>query len=351
MEVMNKYWQPIVRPSGEQLKSAQFDMRNSIRYVGRIDWSDDGGPILSWPGSSIAARFKGSSITMYMTVKHRDHSWVNVSIDGGEPYKLYIDAGVSVYTLATDLRDDVHTIEVYKRTEGMFGSIQFMGFTLSEGGTFLEPPARLTRKVEIIGDSISCGSGNEGREEDLTKPENENNELAYGTIATHALDAEHHTIAVSGIGLVVNYDNDRDNTMPVQYKRLNPIIPESRWDFSSWIPDLVVINLGTNDNNFAIDQQEFVTTYCRFVTRIRSNYPQAKIVMTLGPFQQWPLKDYVVEACEQLRAAGDLNIYSLIFDLIDTQRDGLGEEGHPTTNTHVKMADQLTQEIKRIMAW
>lgn len=139
--------------------------------------------------------------------------------------------------------------------------------------------------------------------------------------------------------------------MPDQYGRLNPLRADSFWDFTTWIPDVVVINLGTNDNHYAVEQAEFVDTYKNFVARIQGYYPQAHIYMTLGPFQNEPVKNYIYVAYMQICASGNEKVHYLLFDKADVERDGLGETGHPNTITHAHMAEQLTREMKSGLGW
>lgn len=340
--------------SSKAAGSEHFDLRKHARYIGRLDWTDPKGPILSWAGSSIAIRFQGSAIDLNMIISERADSWLDIRLDGGAPRKYHVGEDGGVLTIARGLDNTVeHTIEIYKRTEAMFGTIQFLGVSLPEGGMFLTPPPHLKRKIEIIGDSISAGSGNEGKNGDPNIAEHENNSSAYGTIAARALDAEHHTIAVSGIGLTVNYGDERVNTMKDQYERLNPLHSESKWVFENWIPDVVVINLGTNDNNYTIERDYFIRTYTSFVSRIRNRYGSAAIFMTLGPFQTSPVKEHIGDAFNHIRhvGAGDENVHFFLFDEANAERDGMGETGHPTVITHALMAEQLVNEIKQKLSW
>jgi lysophospholipase L1-like esterase len=322
-----------------------FDFNKHAHYVGRLDWSDPGGPVLSWAGSSITVRFQGNGIILHMIAKERTESWFDIILDGGMPQKLHIGEAIEQIEFAAGLDNGPHTIELYKRTEAMFGTVQFLGCSLAEGGEFLPPSPTRQLKIVIIGDSISAGSGNEGKDGNPNIAEHENNRLAYGTLAAKALHAEHHTIAISGIGLMVNYGDERVNTMPDQYDRVNPLHPEMKWDFTSWIADVVWINLGTNDNGYAVDPAAFIDTYRKFIARIRIHYPLADIFLSLGPFQLTPVKDYIAEAFSMINKAGDKKVYYVLFDQADVEQDGLGETGHPNIRTHAKMADQMVREI------
>jgi lysophospholipase L1-like esterase len=336
----------------EEAASTVFEMAQHARYTGRIDWNDAKGPILSWAGSSIAVRFQGSAIAIQMIAAERDDSWLDISINGGSPRKLHIGKKSESILLASGHdAESVHTLHIYKRTEAMFGTVQLLGFTLPEGGMFHSPPPHLDRRIEIVGDSISAGSGNEGKDGDPNIAEHENNSLAYGTLAANTLNAEHHTIAVSGIGLTVNYGEERTNTMKQQYELLHPLHPEWKWDFSQWTPDVVILNLGTNDNNYTIDSEYFITSYIELVARIHDRHPEAHIIMALGPFQLSPVKEHIYEAFNQIRAAGNSHVHYFLFEQVNAEKDGMGETGHPNVITHAIMAERLVSEIKQVTGW
>jgi lysophospholipase L1-like esterase len=335
----------------DEAGSPTFEFKQHARYIGRMDWRDPLGPILTWAGSSIKVRFQGTGIALRLIAKERDECWMDLIIDDSEPRKVHINSTNEYIQAAIGFKNGIHTLEVYKRTEAMFGTVQLLGFELPDGGQFLPAPPHLERRIEIIGDSISVGSGNEGKNGDPNIAEHENNTLAYGTLAAQALQAEHHTIAVSGIGLVANYRDERVNTMPDQYGRLNALHDDEQWDFTQWIPDIVVINLGTNDSNYSIKETEFVDIYTKLVKRIRSYYPYAHIIMTLGPFSDSAIKDHIHKAFTNLREAGDTKVHYFLFDQHNEERDGMGETGHPNTVTHVHMAEQLVREIKQKVGW
>src|SRR5690606_12981704 len=99
-----------------------------------------------------------------------------------------------------------HSVEIYKRTEGEEGHTAFKGIVLADGQKLLTPPSRLPHKIEIYGDSISSGMGNEGAYNGVDNQLSEkNNYLAYGSIAARQLNAELHTISQSGIGIMVSW--------------------------------------------------------------------------------------------------------------------------------------------------
>jgi hypothetical protein len=111
-----------------------------------------------------------------------------VIIDGGEPTVLQLSKNQTEYVLASNLPKGNHTVEVFKRTESNVGKVDFMGFTLPKGTTIIEPAPLPKRKIEFIGNSITCGYGNEIS---TTTPDkyhftsaNENNYMAWVLLRT-----------------------------------------------------------------------------------------------------------------------------------------------------------------------
>ena len=92
------------------------------------------------------------------------------------------------YRLTSDLYYGKHTVLLSKRTEGAQTSVIFYGFDYGSSVPLLAPAPR-KHMVEIIGDSISAGYGNEGEDAwsgfDLKK---ENASTTYGVLAADALD-------------------------------------------------------------------------------------------------------------------------------------------------------------------
>jgi len=126
------------------------------------------------------------------------------------------------------------------------------------------------------------------------------------------------------------------------------------WDFSQFIPDVIVINLGTNDDSYCsgIPEREnaYTTAYSAFLKKIRSANPAAHIVCSLGI-----MGDRLFPALEKAAAAytaetGDTNVSTLRFTP-QKASDGYAADWHPTDRTHTLAAAQLTAEITNIMKW
>jgi lysophospholipase L1-like esterase len=326
---------------------------NQINYTGRFDFTSPDGPICAWSGCSIAISFQGTEIHAKLGPVSPDltDNWVNVVVDNQMPVALRINR-VDSYVLASGLPNGAHTVMIMKRTEASVGELQFMGFELPEGAELLPPTSRPPHKLEIIGDSITAGYGNEAAcIEDGFQPSQENQYLAYGSIAARNLNAELHIAAWSGKGMYQNFDGVRDIQIPELYMRTLPSRDDSAWDFQAWTPDAVVINLGTNDFSVdTLDPSLYQDTYKQFLSTIRSSYPDAYILCTIGPMNQKP-EPYIQEVVDELKQAGDKQIGYFAYPLQDSEVNGLGGHWHPSLKTHASMAELLTKELRERLGW
>jgi lysophospholipase L1-like esterase len=338
-----------------------------IFYMGRVDCTP-AAPAFAFPGVSVRVRFQGSALD----VRLRDHgtatatttNYYDVSIDGGAPTRLAAAAGDHTYALARDLRAGEHTAELVKRGEsnGNAGKGQLLGFRLRAGARLLPVQARPLR-LELIGDSITCGYGNEvatmrpDRFHFTTLHSNAN--AAYGAVVARLLDAELVAVAVSGRGVYRNHRDEPGELAPAFYDDTLPDDPAAPpWDFTRYRPHVVAVNLGTNDfSPPGPDHEAFRTAYGRFLGQIRGRYPDALLLAVVGPMltDSYPpgvaawttMRRDVSAIVGELAAQGDANVH---FLALTPQQAPYGEDYHPTRETHRRMARELGSEIQRLLA-
>jgi len=324
----------------------------AIRYVGRFDTTDAAGPRAAWTASAVSLTLSGGSASVKL--KDSGKNYWQVVIDGRPAAVLALEAGEKSYPIATHLPDGKHTVELVKRTEAFNGVTQLLGFEITDGARLLPTPARAHR-VEVIGDSISCGYGIEaaGKEEKFT-PATENGWLAYGAVAARAVNADYVCIAWSGRKLWP------DNTIVSLYDRTLPLSASSKWDFAKWTPDVVVVNLGTNDfRKVNPEESGWVAAYVAFIKELRRNYPKAPVYLAAGPMiSDWPsdrkcrttLLGYLGKVIAETSAAGGPPVRLIDFGVQDP-KNGLGADWHPSVKTHALMAEKLVAAFKADLGW
>lgn len=294
---------------------------------------------------------------MSVRLRESNRSLWQVFVDG-RPGAVIASRGPEGVHLAWEGgRAGVKTIALVKRTEFNTGVTQILGLELDAGGRVLPPEKspRPRRVIEVIGDSISCGYGNEAAsKEEKFSAETENAAAAYGALAADALGADYVCVAWSGKKLWP------DNSILEHYDRVLPGAAEARWDFKSHVPDVVVVNLGTND--FARenpDEEGWVAAARGLVGRIRANYPKATVVFAVGPMlSDYPASRrprtaalaYVGRVVRETNGVGGGRVAMVDFG-VQRQEDGIGADWHPSVATHRKMADTLAAALREQMGW
>lgn len=322
-----------------------------FHIIGRIDARDAAGPRLGWPGTEIRARFAGASLSLVLEDTGASH--YDVSVDGGGATLLIVTGGAQPYEVAGGLAPGEHDVVLTRRTETITGVTQLLGFV----GTLVPSPLASGRRLELVGDSITCGFGVLGADETCPFSASTQSEpLAWGAIAAKQLAAQHMVTAVSGLGVVRNYGGDTTDTMPERYDRALANDASSTWDHRAFEPDVIVVSLGTND--FAGGKGDpgpgFEVAYARFLAALRAKHPQARIVAATSPMlsgdNRTKLHAYVAGAIAARLAEGDAKI-SLVDIAEQSEADGYGCGYHPSVTTQKKMAAQLVAHVKAILGW
>ena len=215
------------------------------------------------------------------------------------------------------------------------------------------------KRVVFIGNSITCGYGIESTDpKEGFSDETENHYYSYAAITARNLQAQHLVVARSGIGIYRNYGapktGSKDN-MPSMYEQTLFGVPSEKWNFAKYTPDVVCVNLGTNDtslNNY--DRDFLVNGYRNFLITLRKHYPNAKIVFLTGSMLLGQALEHVKYAMDDVvreaRIAGDKQVYR--FDMSWQTGDlGYGADYHPSKWQHEKMAGELTAYLRGLMNW
>lgn len=344
----------------------------NIQYIGRFDLTTPTAPVFAWPGTTIKVKFKGTNLTLHLDDLAlggaTTTNFFTIIIDGDITSILETNKNTSSYLIAENLENEEHVIQIFKRTESSVGSCRFKGFTTDASS--LLPLERDERKIEFIGDSWTCGYGNEINSTPSTTntgfhSENEDNYHAWGAIISKRLGAEYMCTAYSGRGV---YRNNTGTTTGVLTSIFNHTIADQAskpWDHSSFHPDVVVIKLGTNDffkettePMVPLDSADFVGAEIDLVQQVRAAHPDATIIVAFGSSKTdwWPSglqhltrwRTYSNAVVSHFNNQGDQAVVS--FE-IDSQKEPYGEDWHPSKATHEQIATDVGQFIKLTMGW
>lgn len=326
---------------------------SGVRLSGRIDMTNKDRPTFGWSGSAIYARFNGTGATLRLDGSANQYQ---VVVDGTPTSVLKFVSGTTQYQLASGLSAGTHEVVVWKRTEGNMGNNSYVGIDVT-GGQLLSASAAPDRRIELYGDSISAGYGLDGKLPCTASQDNENHYLTYAAIAARTLSAELHAIAWSGIGMYRNYNQAGPSTdaMPAVYGKTLAYESTPTWNFASWHPHAIVVNLGTNDASTKGDPgTPYETAYLGFVRTLRQKHPDAFFVLSIGPMldgdQLTAIRTHIKNVIKTRNDEGDTKLSYLEFP-VQVQSDGLGCDYHPSPTTNSKMATQLVAELKTRLSW
>lgn len=330
----------------------------NIQYVGRICFDNPERPRFTYPGTQVNISFTGTSVKLW--AKPRS-GYFMAQVDQAEPFKVaMMGERDSIVTIATALSQGCHTLRLMYVIEGYELKPDFRGFILDQGARLMSPPDLPKRTIEFIGNSITCGYGNESTvASDPFEYETENHYITYAQLTCRALGAYAHIVARSGIGVYRSYGGPKtgtpENVMTTEYEYTNLYDRSEKWDFSKYQPQLVCINLGTNDlstNNY--DAKRLKDAYRQFLKQVRSHNPKAKIVYLCGSMLNGKELEIAKKTLDEVVAdanrQGDKEVYR--FDFTPQTGDiGFGASWHPSKWQHEKMAAELTAYLRSLMQW
>jgi len=322
----------------------------NIKYIGRVDFSNPLAPRFWNPGVYVQAKFKGTSLSITVndeTLYGVTHNYIEIAIDNDKPFRLATTGKTSVLQVASNLSPGAHTVTICKDTESGIGYIEFVGMQCEE----LMPVHQPKRKIEFIGDSITCGTGIDLSVSPCGKGnwyDQHNAYMSYGPVTARSLDAEWQLTSVSGIGLIYSCC-DLKITMPKVFDKIDLRADTIAWNFSKYVPDIVTICLGQNDG--IQDSVKFCSAYVNFIKTIRSHYPKADIVCLNSPMANPQLTtvliNYITGIQQYMNANGDKKVSHFFFP----GGYNNGCVSHPDMAQHQLIADQLSGYLKALEGW
>lgn len=405
----------------------------ALRTMGRIDDTDPTQPIWVYPYTQTAFRFTGSALTATLiNYWNYGDSHLGVIIDGVQT-KVRIPSGVTqangtpndsteattlaptldaptapaesapytpspvTVTLADNLPNIEHEAVIFKRQDGQH-YVQLLNFGLDDGAQIM-PPLTLepTRRIEVFGDSVSCGERNEASLY-VGKPDPEvdlsgysNAWQSYAAITARNLGAALHDTSQGGASLIdgigwfagPDYVGQESIWDRVEY---NPMLGETKpWDFRRFTPQVAIVAIGQNDSHpvdfMAQDYDggqavHWRARYVDFLRAIHARYPQATIVCITTLLMHDPAWDRAIdEAVQTFNATlGEDQSARVPFGATDIaaddavssstlvhthpartvahhflfSRNGAATPGHPRVAEHEEMARDLTAFIESL---
>lgn len=341
---------------------------------------------LFWTGSGIEINVSGSELWAEI---YSDYDcfepWISVLVNGEVLSRQMVLKGMHKICLFRNMNPEmIKNIQLFKEVQAMSDDekhcLQLFSFELD--GEFYEVAERKL-KLEVIGDSITSGEGAIGAtcEEDWISMwfSSQDN---YATLLAKKIDAELRIISQSGWGVVSSWNNNPYGAIPPIYEEVCGLLKgeknealgaHEKNDFKTWQPDVIVINLGTNDGG-AFEQPEwrdeqtgetfkerknedgtyheedldrFEWAVRAFLRKLRRLNPNAYLLWAYGILDK-PLLPSLQKAINTYQTAyEDLKVS--LFEIPEMTEEEIGARNHPGKKAHERMAVILSEEIQNII--
>lgn len=363
--------------------------REQIAYSGRIEFADPKAPVFAYACSSFRFCISGRFGALVIENLHSYfENTLGVLVDGEyrgkitlhdgericgetvEKFRVRLDqrsaeqigqelellgAESRIYDLSPFLDGRKHEITIFKRMDACHYFI-FRGLILDEEDEPEQVSDAPGRRIEVYGDSVSCGEVSEAIGQ-CGQPDPEghngiysNSFYSYSWTLARKLGAQLHDVAQGGISLLdgEGYFNGPDcvGMLSCYDKTLyHPGLGRvTHWDFRKYIPHVVIVAIGQNDahpENYMGEAYEgekarrWRREYARFLGLLRERYPRAVIVLTTTILGHDPAWDRAID--QVAKEMGDERIYHFLYS-----KNGSGTSGHIRRTE----AEEMAQEMK-----
>lgn len=353
---------------GEAVRAERVEATDPrVAVMGRVVVAD-GALAFGYPGVTLRLCFEGTRL------------WVTGSSNQGRSHLGVVYRGVMSNDVVLPQQESnvllwqapegaaarEHCVDVVHLTETWIGVATLRSFVVEGEVKAAEPFPR--RKLLFIGDSVTCGEAVRRRPE-CSKDESWWDAYhSYGAVAARALDAQVQLVCFGGRGVVRDWQGKRDVLNAPEFFGL--VIPEEgapAYPMGDYVPDAMVVSLGTNDFNPTLGafppRTEFVSKYAAFLKELIATYPAARVWISEGAIvsdanlelnegatrgepakQKSTLRAYLQEIVALL-ANPRVRYLPAKHYPADTC------DAHPTRAEHESMAKDVVDGIRRQLDW
>lgn len=318
-----------------------------------------------FPGVTVRVCFRGTRL------------WVTGSSNQGRSHLATVHQGTQVRELVLPKNETEvlawqapegapladRCVDLVHLTETWIGVVSLRSFRVEGEVTSATPfPGR---KLLFIGDSVTCG------EAVRRKPECSKDESwwdaydSFGAQAARLLEAQSQLVCFGGRGVLRDWQGHRDVLNAPEFFPL--VIPDERripYPLSDYVPDAVLLSLGTNDFNPALgpfpERAAFVAKYVNLVRDVKAAYPAARLWLTEGAIvsdtpertrdgitagkQKTTLRAYIEAVVERV-GRSDVRYLPARHYPADAC------DAHPTGAEHERMADDVAKAMRVELGW
>lgn len=341
---------------------------------------------LFWTASGLEIRTDSSQLWFDVESDYEFcEEWIRIEVDGFCMQRMIVPKGrTKLCAFRGWPADTVRIVRIMKETQPDHGDekrcLLIHGFSCD--GELYDCPEKKFH-FEVVGDSLSSGVGLAGAKSLIgAGPAVYGLEGHYALTVAKRFEADIRILSQCGWGVYCSCYNDLIQTMPRYYEQVCGVVTGEKNramgafdenDFESWKPDVVIVNLGSNDG-FAVDQEgwkdpetgtvyrqisngyggvekesalRFESAVTAFLKRLRRLNPQAYLLWiygmcdhTMKPYLEKAVMDYRKETED---SRGGFQVLPSMNEL------WVGSDGHPGILSHQMVAEVLADRLAEIL--
>ncbi|MDR2201198.1 MAG: GDSL-type esterase/lipase family protein [Clostridiales bacterium] len=316
---------------------------------------------INFRGISLSAEFTADWKTTELSIQPQLQIFVDDENDAPSATRLELAVkGKRTYTIVDGLTYGDHNIKIFKKSESVLYGTAYSRIALhaiSCKGEIVSSSNRKPLKIEVFGDSVTCGYGMSARPfETEFSTRTEEGLQTYAYLTARALDADLQIMAASGWGINVGLGPNTSVPTWFNYADINCT---ALWDHTKFRPDIIIINLGANDAAYIRGDaagpvsktesdrrlNEYIMRYGVFLETLQDVYGEGlKILCCYGVMSETEIYAPIDEMVERLNTQGLINIHSL--KLSEGVGNGKALHGHPTYQTNIESVEILVNYIR-----
>ncbi|MBO5714471.1 MAG: Ig-like domain-containing protein, partial [Clostridia bacterium] len=318
--------------------SLLFSETDYVNTYGRT-YVEQNALVLDHSGTAIEFEFYGTQLAISTKLVQGEAVAVRIFIDGDNQgiFTKITNTSFQNITLAENLSNTAHKARIVKASPQDIGVFSIRNIYAE---SFAKTTAKSNLLIEFVGDSITVGYSILDNGQGSQNVNNTDVTKTYAYTIAKNLNADFSFVCTQGIA--VNTTPYLGTSMIQLYKwysannKVGYTHPKS--------PDVVVINLGTNDGTYLANNpsHNLSTDFYMLLNLIRGKHDDAYIILTYGMMS---VNSTVLSAINS--AIDDFDDEKVSFV---TPASPSGEGGHPNQAVNDKTAEILTEYIKNLLA-
>ncbi len=354
----------------------RMDDLNDIRLIGRTYFDvREQSVLFFFTASGFEVAFIGSTIkALFRSTNSKQpdkRAYVVALIDEDDnpletDDKTFVLDGQETQIVITGLENKYHRIKFLKRNEASDSVIALK--RIETDGKIVKAPDANDFKIQFIAASSSTGYGNLGNLHTPKTTGNSDGLKGFAFLTAYMLGAECEIFAASGWGATRGWNTGGNisatQNIPAAYEYYaidehNKVFTTAGlWNHQKDIPDVIVMNLGTNDFNscgygeMSMEEKKdaddlFIRQYSLFIERLHNLYPQAPIIVAYGLMGDKKIVEKpTLEAIERVNRQIEKNIiFPFVMEAAGSGGNPYGSDYHPNVITHANVARKLAARI------